>query len=444
MKAKATRRTFLKASSAMAGFHILPSGLLANPPNSRLCTAHIGIGGKGQSDLEQFAGHPSTEVVALCDVDRGVLTPKKNGQTQTANLFKNVPFFQDYRELLTTLGDKVDAVGIATPDHMHYPATMAAMRLGKHVYTQKPLTHNILESRHLAQTAGQKKVVTQMGIQNQSSIAYRLATHFIRSGLIGKVSKVLMWSGKNWGYDGAPYTGEDPAPPDLDWNLWLGTAPYRPYLKEKYHPKQWRRIIDFGCGTLGDMGVHIFDTPYRSLGLKPPQWVKATCRAPNHYSLPTKTIVQYGFAPTEFTTQDFTWTWRDGAHAPPRGDPHLVLPNGQRLPNQGAMFVGQEGRMLLEHTAGPRFFPRSVYDRLKKPDLERSVNHYHQWIDAILGKADTPTANFNYAASLMETILLGVVAGRFPDKTLHWDSATARVTNIDEANPFLKLQYRNF
>ena len=444
MVAKATRRHFLKATSAVAGFHILPSGLLANPPNSRLCTAHIGIGGKGQSDLEQFASHPNTQVVALCDVDRATLTPKQNKGKRAGNPFKDVPFFQDYRDMLATLGDKIDAVVIATPDHTHYPATMAAMRLGKHVYTQKPLTHNILEARHLAQTAGQMKLVTQMGIQNQSCIAYRLATHFIRSGLIGKVSKVFVWSNKNWGYDGVPYTGEDAVPPNLDWNLWLGTAAHRPYLEGKYHPKQWRRIMDFGCGTLGDMGVHIFDTPYRSLGLRPPQWAEARCREPNHYSLPTKTIVRYGFAPTELTAKDFSWTWYDGTYAPPAGEPALTLPDGQRLPNQGAMFVGQEGRMLLEHAAGPRFFPRSIYERLKKPDLKRSVDHYHQWIDAILGSGITPTANFNYAASLMETVLLGVMAGRFPGRRMKWNSATARVSNIQEANPFLKLQHRNF
>ena len=448
MKEHTTRRGFLRASSAIAGFHILPSGLLANSPNGRLCTAHIGIGGKGRTDLAQIAGHPKTEVVALCDVDRrargGRKRPRKKGLPASPPPYPEVPFFQDYREMLDKLGDRIDAVGIATPDHTHYPATMAAMALGKHVYTQKPLTHNILEARRLMETARRKNLVTQMGIQNQSTIGYRLATHFIGSGLIGRISKVHVWSYKDWGYDGLPYKGEDPVPPGLDWNLWLGTAPKRPYLVGKYHPGQWRRMMDFGCGTLGDMGVHIFDTPFRSLCLKPPTWARATCREPNHYGLPTKSIVRYGFEQTERTTKHFEWTWYDGAYAPPVQEPDLALPEGQALPRQGAMFVGETGRMLLEHIAGPRFFPKNVYDRLKKPELAKNMNHYYQWIDAIFGNNKAPTANFDYSASLMQSVLLGVVAGRFPDRRVEWDSAGMKVTNIKEANPFLKLKYRDY
>ncbi|MCB1124826.1 MAG: gfo/Idh/MocA family oxidoreductase, partial [Verrucomicrobiae bacterium] len=193
-----------------------------------------------------------------------------------------------------------------------------------------------------------------MGIQNKATTGYRMATRFIRDGVIGKISKVYVWSFKDWGYDGAPYTGEDPVPDYLDWNLWLGTAPVRPFLEGKYHPGQWRRMMDFGCGTLGDMGVHIFDTPFDSLGLEPPIWVEATCREPNNFSLPTQTTVRYGFKPTALTTKDFEWTWYDGAMAPPEG-PDLVLPNDEALPDQGAMFIGEKGRMLLPHIAGPRF-----------------------------------------------------------------------------------------
>ena len=352
--------------------------------------------------------------------------------------------FQDYREMFAKMGDKIDAVSVSTPDHTHYPASIAAIESGKHVYTQKPLTNNIAEARHLMEAAREKKVFTQMGIQNQSTIAYRTATRLIEDGLIGKVGKVHVWSFKNWGHDGEPYPGEDPVPDSLDWNLWLGTAPVRPFLEKKYHPGQWRRMMDFGCGTLGDMGIHIFDTPFRSLGVKAPVWAEAECRETNDYSLPTKMKVDYGFEPTARTTSDFEWTWYDGAYAPPVDHPDVVLPDGQKLPSQGAMFVGEEGRMLLGHVSGPRFFPKSVYEKLEKPDLPKNVNHYSNWIDAIMMGSGTPTANFDYAGTLTETVLLGVVAGRFPGKKLTWDSAAMKVGNLPEANRYVGMQHRKF
>ncbi len=438
-----TRRKFIKANSALAGFFILPSGLLANSPNGRLCSAHIGTGGKGAVDTAQIAAHPKTQVVALCDVDRASLEGK--GRKQMGNgRYPDAKKFQDYREMFAAIGDKIDIVSVSTPDHTHYPATLAAIRFGKHTYTQKPLTNNIAEARGLMEAARKRGVFTQMGIQNQSSIAYRTATHFIRSGLIGKIKNVHVWSFKNWGYDGAPHTGEDPVPAGLDWNLWLGTAPERPFLKGKYLSMQWRRYMDFGCGTMGDMGIHIFDTPYRSLELNPPVWAKATCRATNHYSLPTKMIVNYGFEPTKRTTSEFGWTWYDGAYGPPKNQGEFGLPKEQELPKQGAVFVGESGSMLLGHISGPQFFPASIYDKLEKPDLPKKVNHYTQWIDAILaGKGET-TANFDYAAPLTESVLLGVVAGRYQGKKIEWDSAKMQVTNLPEANRWVAMKHREF
>lgn len=444
MKTSFSRRSFIRASSALAGFHILPSGLLANSPNGRLCTAHIGIGGKGLTDTRNIAMNPRTEVVALCDTNRAALPGKKRKKQGDGFSFPQVEFFQDYREMFDKWGDRIDAVSVSTPDHTHFPATLAALERGMHTYTQKPLTNNILEARKLREVARKQKVVTQMGIQNQSSLSYRMATHFVRSGLLGRIRQVHVWSFKDWGYDGAPYTGEDPVPDTLDWNLWLGTAPERPYLKGKYHPGNWRRIMDFGCGTLGDMGVHIFDTPFRSLKLKPPVWAETQCRTPNQFSLPTKSTVRYGFEPTEFTTQDFGWTWYDGAYAPPVDVPGLEMPEGEKLPNQGAMFIGEEGRMLLGHVAGPRFFPKAIPATLVKPDLVKHVDHYTQWIDAILGDSAVPTANFDYASSMVEAVLLGVVAGQFPGRKLSWDSAKLQVTNVPEANKVLRRDYRDF
>ncbi|MEM0895969.1 MAG: Gfo/Idh/MocA family oxidoreductase, partial [Verrucomicrobiota bacterium] len=333
---------------------------------------------------------------------------------------------------------------ISTPDHTHYPATLAAIERGMHVYTQKPLTNNIAEARHLMEVAQEKKVATQMGTQNKSSLGYRTATHFIRDGVLGKVSKVYVWSYKDWGHDGAPYTGEDQVPDYLDWNLWLGTAPEHSFLEGKYHPSNWRRIIDFGCGTLGDMGIHIFDTPYGSLGLKAPKWIKTECREPNQFSLPLKSKVTYGFEPTEYTTSDFEWHWFDGSWAPPTGDPDLELPDGQSLPDQGALFVGEKGRMLLRHVSGPQFFPRSIYESLVKPDLPKKVDHYANWIDAIYDNGKKPSANFDYAAPLTETVLLGCVAGRFTGERMEWDTEKAEFPNFPEANQFVKRELRKF
>jgi predicted dehydrogenase len=441
-----SRRNFIKANSALAGFYILPSGLLSNSPNSRLCTAHIGTAGKGRTDVTQIAEDPRTEVIGLCDVDLlhldGINPLRKNQNPEPFN-FPSAKKFQDYREMLSELGDKIDAVSISTPDHTHYPATLAAMQLGKHVYTQKPLTNNISEARHLMEVARTNKLVTQMGIQNKAKAAYRMAIRFIREGVIGKVAKVYVWSHKDWGHDGDPYPGEDVVPDNLDWNLWLGTAPVRAFLEGKYHPGQWRRNIDYGCGTLGDMGVHIFDTPFDSLDLEPPIWAEASCREPNNFSLPTQSSVRYGFKEKPYTTKHFEWTWIDGAMSPPDG-PDLALPGEQELPQQGAMFIGEEGRMLLGHVAGPRFFPESIYDKLVKPDIAPVVNHYGQWIDAIFGNDTVPAANFDYSGKMVEGVLLGVIAGRYPGRTIEWDTAKGEVTNLPEANAFVNRVHRKF
>lgn len=445
MNSNLSRRAFIKASSAIAGFQILPSGLLARSPNSKLCTAHIGVAGKGFTDTSRIAADPRVEVLGLCDVDLRHLNGEgpRNRKDREPISAPSARKFQDYREMLSELGDTIDAVSISTPDHTHYPATLAAMKRGKHVFTQKPLTNNIAEARHLMKVARDKGLVTQMGIQNKATEGYRLATRLISQGAIGKVSKVHVWCYKDWGHDGAPYSGEDPVPDYLDWNLWLGTASKRPFLEGKYHPGQWRRSLEFGCGTLGDMGVHIFDTPFDALGLEPPTWAKATCREPNHFSLPTKTIVRYGFKPTPLTTKDFQWTWRDGDHSPPTGA-DLELPDGQNLPRQGAMLVGEEGRMLLPHIAGPQLLPRTLYSKLEKPDMGPPVDHYGQWIDAIFGSDTKPAANFEYSGKMVEGVLLGVIAGLYPEKTIRWDSKRGKVTNIPKANGFIKRDYRTF
>ena len=435
------RRDFVKTSAAVGSFFVLPSGLLANSPNGRVCTAHIGTGGKGRVDTGELVKHKRVQPVAFCDVDRA-----RGMADSWLSKHKSAKFFQDYREMLATLGDKVDVVSTSTPDHTHYPATMAAMKLGKHVFTQKPLTHKLAEARELAEFAAEKKLTTQMGIQNQSRAAYRFTRHHIKAGIIGKIKKVYVWSFKNWGYDGKPFAEKSSVPESLDWNLWLGTAPVRHFTKKVYHPGQWRKILDFGCGTLGDMGIHIFDTPFKSLDLIDPLWVEAECRAPNGFGHAETNKGHYGFAPTKYTTENFTFTWWDGEGAPRHnGNPDLQLPNGGKLPRQGALYVGEAGRMVLPHGNGypiPTFYPDSVLDGVNKKEFN-DVNHYTQFLDAIEGK-DKTLAGFDYAGPLAESLCLGVVACQFPGKRLKWDAKKMHVTNLAKANPLLEGKYRKF
>ena len=395
--------------------------------------AQIGVGGMGGSDRGNLINHKSVQFVGLCDVDKGRLQGAAKG-------IQGVKTFDDYREMFANLGDQLDAVVVSTPDHTHAPASVSAMNLGKHVYCQKPLAHEVFETRVMRELAAEKKLVTQMGIQIHSHIAYRMATAMIQSGAIGKVKEVVAWSNKNWGYDGGPITGSDPVPENLNWEQWIGTADMRPFVNGKYHPSQWRKLIDFGTGTLGDMGVHIFDTPFRALKLTAPKWVKTECRAPTGVGHPSKNEVQYEFPETEYTTKGFLWTWADGGYAPPKGKDWPIIP-GTKLPAQGAMFIGEEGHLLLPHIGGPQLLPREKFQGRPRPELKKNVDHYHQWVDTILGK-DTCSANFEYAGKLSESLLLGVVANRFPGEKLTWDFDKMQVTNKPEANALLRRTYR--
>jgi len=440
------KREFLKSTAVLASASIMPASIWKLAQNDKLRTAHIGVGGMGMEDLKAISSHPAVEVVGLCDVDAGRL--------KVANdMHPNAKSFKDYRVMLKELRDKIDAVIVSTPDHTHAPASLMAMDMDKPVYCQKPLTHHISEARAMNKMASEKGLVTQMGIQVHSFYDYVLGTELIRSGIIGKVKRVRAWSPKNWGYDGPAPTGSDPVPAKLDWNLWLGTAKDRSFKEGMYHPGNWRKIIDYGCGTLGDMGVHIFDTPYNALELDVPKTVKTVCREPNGFGFPEKNVVTYNFPGTKFTTKKFEWIWYDGEGAP-ADHKDLALPNGDQLPDQGAMFIGTKGRLLLPHFMQlPRHIVKEEYKEL---DLEKfsyvgsptedygseSNKHYHQFVDACLGK-DEVSAPFSYASRLTETILLGTIAGRFPNQTLHWDRENAKFEE-EEANAYLDAAYRDF
>ena len=445
-----TRRNFIKSSAALASISILPTSIWASSKNGRLRTAHIGVGGMGASDLNDISSHKSVDVVALCDVDSMALS-------SASKLHPKAKLFSDYRLMFKEISDSIDAVIISTPDHTHAPASMMAMEMNKSVYCQKPLTHHVSEARAMRKLAEEKNLVTQMGIQVHSFYDYKLATLLIQSGIIGKVSSVRAWSPKNWGHDGPTPKSKDSIPENLDWNLWLGTASDRAYKKKIYHPANWRKLVDFGCGTLGDMGVHIFDTPYNALGLDVPLTIKNNCRKPNQFGFPENNKVTYEFPGTKYTTESFKWIWNDGPGAP-KNHKDLKLPNNEKLPLQGAMFIGEKGRFLLPHFMElPKLIVDGKYKKIDISSLEKSGQitdkpirdygaeshlHYHQFVDACLGK-DKCSAPFSYSARLTETILLGVIAGRFPGKKLHWDNNTARFKE-EKANKFLDAPYRDF
>ena len=445
------KRDFLKTSAALATTTLIPSSLLASIGESqtRLRTAHIGIGGMGAEDLQSIASHQSVDVVALCDVD--------NKNLEAAHLiYPDAKIFKDYRVMLKKMSSDIDAVIVSTPDHTHAPASIMAMQMDKPVYCQKPLTHYVSEAREMRDLAEQKNLVTQMGIQVHSFYDYKLATLLIQSGIIGKVHTVKAWTDRNFGYDGPAPKGNDPVPDSLDWNLWLGTSSERPYKEKYYHPGVWRKLVDYGCGTLGDMGVHIFDTPYNALTLDVPLTIKNKCRKPNGYGFPESNSVTYTFRGTPYTTDTLTWIWSDGPGSP-LDKKHLELPNKNKLPLQGAMFIGEKGRLLLPHfMEKPKHIVNGEYKEIdiKKYDPNNTLGnrlndyklaspkHYHQFVDACLGK-DKVSAPFSYSSRLTETILLGLIAGRFPDKTLTWDSINAKFKE-DEANLYLSGTYRNF
>ncbi len=444
------RRNFIKTTAAGSLAFMLPFSPSAFASDKKLRVAQVGLGSMGLNDLKDIASHPSVEIVALCDVDANKINAVKAS-------YPNAKTFADYREMFTSIGGEIDAVVVSTPDHAHAPVALKAMEMNKNVYCQKPLTHYISESREMDAVAAQKKLVTQMGIQVHSFYDYKLATILIQKGIIGKVKKVIAWSPKVWGYDGPAPEGSDPVPEGLDWNLWLGTAKERPYKEGFYHPGNWRKCIDYGCGTLGDMGVHIFDTPYNALKLGVPLTVKNSCRAPNDFGHPEKNHVTYVFPQTPYTAKTLEWVWFDGKGAPEL-EKDLMLPGEQKLPDQGAMFIGENGkRLLLPHFMElPRLIINDKYEAIdiKKYDPKGQAGkpvtsydiegekHYHEFVDACLGKTKC-SAPFSYAAKLTEVILLGVVAARFPGRTLNWDGKNARFKE-EEANKYLEGEYRNF
>jgi predicted dehydrogenase len=423
-----SRRDFLQTSAALsAGFCWMPLEGRRHALEGKLRLAGIGVGGMGAADLGQFLKHPNVEVVAICDVDAARLAAASKRAPKAKT-------FADWRVMLAKMGTSIDAVHVSTPDHTHAPASMAAMKLGKHVYCQKPLTHDVHEARRLREVAAETKVVTQMGIQIHSSSQYRTAVKLVRDGVLGKVKEVHSWSNKDWGYDGAPPLAAE-VPKDLSWDLWLGTAPARPYAAGQYHPGNWRRWLDFGCGTMGDMGIHILDPVAKSLRLGLPTSVISRSAKPPRESHGRANQVEYTFAGTASVVPGFQLVWYDG----------VTRPNAKewltdKLPGQGSFFIGEKASMLLPHIGKPQIFRKKGVAEAA-PQMERGDNHWHLWVDACLGEGKT-SAGFDYSGPLTEVLLLGVIANRFPGQRLDYDAAKVMISNHEAANALIRRRYR--
>ena len=431
-----SRRSFLKTLGlAAAGAPFITSNLFAAPPSRRLRHASFGAGGMAWADLSQISECKNVDIVAICDVD---LDRTLKARTR----FPKARIYQDWRELLDREANNIDSVNVSTPDHMHAPIAISAMQLGKHVYGQKPLAHEIYEVRRMTEMARKNGLVTQMGIQIHSSAYYRMAVQLIQGGAIGKVKEVHSWCAKKWGDLTARPGKTDPVPANFDWNLWLGVCSDRPFIGGGYyHPGNWRRRLDFGTGTLGDMGCHIFDPVFESLGLNAPILVRSEGPGPNRWNWALNGKVIYTFQGTQRTAaQKLRLTWYDGTSSPPAEI--IALIDGEEFPKSaGSIFIGTEGVMLLPHEKSrPSLFPKNKFQDFKLPKVN-GLKHWEQFVEACRGEGKT-TADFAYAGPLTEAILLGGIASRFPHSTLHWNSPKMKFS-LPEADKFVRRTYRN-
>ncbi len=439
---KHTRRSFIAKSSAMAAFTIVPrhviGGLGHVPPSDKLNIACIGIGGKGAMDADFVS---SENIVALCDVDFAVKSAPK-----VIEKYPEARRYKDYRVMLDKQKN-IDAVMVATPDHTHAVISMDAMRRGKHVFTQKPLTHTVHEARVLAKAAREYKVATQMGNQGQAGDGPRRLREMIWDGVIGAVHEVHVWTdrpnkglvGVFWpqGMDRPTETPEVPV--GLDWDLWLGPAPFRPY-HPAYHRFRWRGWWDFGSGALGDIGCHSMDPIFRALKLGYPTSVQAVSTLVNKETYPSGSILTYDF-PARKDMPPVTLKWYDGGLKPPRMEGIL---DGVSLGAGGTLYVGEKGMIL-----GDRIMPESLRDSYTPPEpkIPSSPGHYQEWINACKG-GRSAGSDFDWAGPLTEVVLMGNVALRMElkeqlsNQKLLWDSDAKQFSNLPEANAFLHKTYR--
>lgn len=465
-----SRRDFLKASSlAATSFFIVPRHVIGKgyvAPSDKLNIAGIGAGGKGKSDLASFAKSPNVNIVALCDVD-------DRQAVESRTKFPKATYYKDFREMLSKERKNIDACSISTPDNTHAVATLAAMQLGKHVYTQKPLTHDIYEARILGQAAKKYKVITQMGNQGGSGNGVRRMKEIYDSGIIGDVHKVLAWTNRPVWPQAIPTDKTYEIPKELDFDLWLGPAKKVPY-NEAYLPWNWRGWWPYGTGALGDMACHILDPVFRILPVDYPNSVECSVAGTWTFTLrpqddnpdwtPFSTSIHLNY-PRKDNKGDLKLSWYDGGVLPEL--PEELLP-GESFGNSdgGVLFIGSKGKLMADcYGANPRLLPLKDNQLLNIPETIERVpdeDHYLQWVNACIagygkGKTSSP---FEYAAPFTESILIGNLAIRSwmlrdnPSgkrtvdkyngrKKLMWDAANMKVLNYDLANQYVKRDYRD-
>ncbi|OQY95483.1 MAG: oxidoreductase [Sphingobacteriales bacterium UTBCD1] len=464
-----SRRKFIRNAAIVGGSyfivprHVLGRGFIA--PSDTLNIAGIGAGGKGEDDLAQFSKSPHVNIVALCDVDdRQAVTSRKR--------FPKANYYKDFRVMLEKERKNIDACSISTPDNTHAVATLAAMQSGKHVYTQKPLTHDIYESRILAQAAKKYKVVTQMGNQGGSGDGVRKTKEMIDAGMIGDVYSVQCWTNRPVWPQGIPTpTGKFDIPSELNWDLWIGPAKMIDY-NPAYLPFNWRGWWAFGTGALGDMACHIMDPAFRCLPIDFPTEVECSIStiwramwddSMNPDSCPPSSIIHLNY-PRKDGKGNIKVSWHDGGLLPER--PDELLP-GEAFGNWdgGLLFIGDKGKLLVDcYGANPRLLPTVLMkEKAMPPETIKRVpeGHYLQWVNAcIAGYGNKETSSpFEYAGPFAESILMGNLAIRsymmrnpkgkgwddkyLGRKKLLWDAQNMKITNFDEANQFVKRDYRD-
>ena len=430
-----SRRSFLKTTSAASALcWIAPADLLAahRSANEKLNVAVIGAGGRGGANLRAVSGE---NVVAICDVDldRAAGGIKAHPQAKV---------YRDFRKLIDAEHQQLDAVVVSTPDHCHAPASVTAMRAGLHVYCEKPLTHSVAEARVMREIANENKLVTQMGTQGHSMDGARQSVEMLRAGVIGDVREVHAWTDRpgRWWPQAVDRPSEAMAvPANLDWDLWLGPAPERPY-HSAYAPFAWRGWWDFGTGALGDMGCHVLDMVFWALRLENPTTIHADASDQHAETGPASSVITWQFA-ARGPLGPTTLRWYDGARKP-----SAELAGGAELPANGILVIGSEGIMLAldPYGAEVKLLPEDKFVDYEPPapTLPRSPGHHQEWIQACKGEADGATlSDFDYASRLTETVLLGNVALR-AGGSIEWDAGEMRVTNNAAANALLGRPYR--
>lgn len=431
MSHKIDRRTFLKGAAAGGfGFVFLRNSRTAfgYEANEKLDIAIIGCGGRGGGNIGGVAGE---NIVALCDTN-------ENAMAEQARKFPDAKLFPDFRRMLDRMGRQIDAVVVSTPDHTHAVASLMAIKMGKHCYCEKPLTYTIYEARAMRDAARRHGVATQMGNQGTANSGLREAVEVIRAGALGQVYEVHVWSNRPvWPQGVERPTDTPPVPKELHWDLWLGPAPYRPY-HPCYQPFNWRGWIDFGTGAIGDMGCHTLNMPFMALDLRRPISVEAEVFEMTSESYPKRSIVEYLF-PERGDLRTLRLKWYDGGLKPPAD----VL-YGRELPGSGIAIVGDGGRMFSGDDYGSNYelLPKDRFADFKKPEptLPRSPGHHEEWIRACKG-GEPAMSNFDYAAALTETALLGNLAVLVREP-IYWDAENLRAINCSKADRYLNRPYR--